>query len=210
MVPQQGGDMTKIDYRKYLKPLYDGKAGVVADVEVPPLRYLMIDGRGDPNQAPAFQSAIEALYSVAYTARFMLKRGPDAIDCGVMPLEGLWWADDMSAFASGDRAQWQWTLMILQPHYFTEDVIHRAMSEVKSKKTLAAIDALRFESLSEGRCAQTLHVGPFATEGETIARLHEHIAARGALRGRHHEIYLSDMRRAAPSKWKTLLRQPLA
>jgi hypothetical protein len=126
-----------------------------------------------------------------------------------MPLEGLWWADDMSAFTSADKSRWKWTLMIMQPDVVPADVIQKAVSEVRRKKELAALAALRLEAFAEGRCAQTLHVGPFSEEGPTIARVHEFIDERSGLRGKHHEIYLSDVRRADPKKWKTIIRQPM-
>ena len=201
--------MSKIDLKKQLKPLYQTTARAVVEVDVPPLTYLMIDGHGDPNTSPVFAAATEALYSVSYALKFKIKNGPLAIDYGVMPLQGLWWADDPAVFAAGDKALWHWTLMILQPSYVTAELVQAVVVDLTQRKRLPALAALRFESLHEGRCAQILHVGPFATEGATIARLHEHIAAQGALRGKHHEIYLSDFRKADPSRWKTLIRQPM-
>lgn len=204
--------MQKIDLKKVLKHLYQPSAKEVYQVEVPPLRYLMVDGRGDPNTTAAYAQAVEALFSVSYSAKFMVKKGPQAMDYTVMPLEGLWWADDMSAFEANDRTQWQWTMMILQPDVVGEDIIEAAMAQVrkKKKKALPALDALRLETLSEGMCAQILHVGPFTAEGPTIERLHQYIDARTGRRGKHHEIYLSDIRRANPSKWRTVIRHPMA
>lgn len=199
----------KIDFKKVMKNLYQASAREVATVEVPPLTYLMIDGEGDPNTSPAYAAAIEALFAVAYTAKFMLKKGPQALDFAVMPLEGLWWADDMSAFATGDKSRWKWTMMILQPPCVDATLIGEAIAEVRRKKPLPAVDRLRLDTLAEGRCAQVLYVGPFSGEGPTIERLHAYIASRSALRGKHHEIYLSDIRRTAPEKWKTLIRQPM-
>ncbi len=202
--------MTKIDLRKELKPLYQPSAKEVVRVEVPAFRFLMIDGVGDPNSTPAYAEAVEALFSVSYTAKFRVKKGPREIDYAVMPLEGLWWADDLSAFATNDRASWKWTMMIMQPHFVEEGEIRAAMAEVERKKSLPAVKALRLETFTEGPCSQILHVGPFSEEGPTIQRVHDYILARSALSGRHHEIYLSDIRRADPSKWKTIIRQPMA
>lgn len=199
-----------MDLKIALKDLYQASAKEPAVVEVPPLRYLMIDGEGDPNTAPAYTEAIEALFSVSYTVKFMVKKGPQAIDYGVMPLESLWWSDDLSAFRSGAKDRWKWTAMILQPDFVSDGLIREAIDEVRKKKKLPGVDRLRLESLSEGRCAQILHVGPFAEEGPTIERLHAFITGRSALRGMHHEVYLSDTRRAEPSKWKTIIRQPMA
>jgi len=134
---------------------------------------------------------------------------PAAIDCAVMPLEGLWWSDDMAAFAGNDRQAWHWTLLIMQPSYVTDAVLATAVAEVRRTKDLPALEQLRVDALAEGRCAQILHVGPFTQEGPTIERLHAYIQARGSLAGRHHEIYLSDIRRADPKNWKTIIRQPL-
>ncbi|MGJ4803488.1 GyrI-like domain-containing protein [Luteimonas sp. SDU82] len=201
--------MSRIDLKRELKHLYAPTAKAVAEVDVPRLRFLMIDGQGDPNTSPAYAEAVEALFSVSYTAKFMLKRGR-GIDYAVMPLEGLWWADDHAVFASDDRAKWRWTMMILQPDVAEDAVLEAAMAQVRGKKPLAALERLRLEPFAEGRCAQVLHVGPFSEEGPTIECLHAFIAERGRLAGKHHEIYLSDVRRADPAKWRTIIRQPMA
>jgi len=198
----------KIDLEKEMKSLYQPSAKAVALVEVPAMNYLMIDGAGDPNTSKTYAEAIETLFAVAYTVKFQIKRSQE-IDYGVMPLESLWWADDISAFTTGDKAKWQWTAMIMQPSFVTAKIVADAIADVKKRKNPPAIGKVRFESLSEGTCAQTLHVGPFSEEGPTIARVHEFIRARGKLIGKHHEIYLSDIRKAAPEKWKTVVRQPL-
>lgn len=201
--------MQKIDLKKELKHLYQPSAKEVVQVEVPTFRFLMIDGEGDPNTSQKYAEAVESLFSVSYTAKFMVKKGAQGIDYAVMPLEGLWWSDDLSAFVANDRSKWKWTMMIMQPHFVEEAVIQAAIVEVKRKKALPAVAALRLENLSEGRCAQILHVGPFSEEGPTIQRVHDFIGARSALAGKHHEVYLSDIRRASPDKWKTILRQPM-
>lgn len=201
--------MAKIDLKKVLKQLYHASAKDVVQVDVPALNYLMVDGKGDPNSSPEYSQAVEALFSAAYTAKFMVKKGPDAIDYAVMPLEGLWWADDMSAFAANERSRWKWTMMIMQPDFVSNEVISAAIAELRKKKSLPAIDKLRLETFVEGPCAQILHVGPFTDEGPTIERLHAFIDSRTALTGKHHEIYLSDIRRADPKNWKTIIRQPM-
>lgn len=202
--------MDKIDLKKDLKSLYQPSAKEVLEVDVPTFRFLMVDGVGDPNTAPAYAQAIEALFAVSYTTKFMRKKGPQPIDYAVMPLEGLWRADDMTVFASGDKARWQWTMMIMQPSFVPPDLIHAAITDVKKKKNLPALEQLRLQEFAEGHCAQVLHIGPFSEEGPTIERLHAFIDARGGRAGKHHEIYLSDIRRADPKKWKTVLRQPMA
>jgi hypothetical protein len=200
--------MRKVDLKKELKSLYAASAKEVVAVEVPAFQFLMIDGEGDPNQSPEYSDAVEALFSVSYTAKFMVKKA-GAVDYAVMRLEGLWWADDMSVFVAGDKARWKWTMMIMQPSFVAKSVIEAAVGEVRRKKGSSAVDRLRLETFAEGACAQVLHVGPFATEGPTIERVHAFIDARAARRGKHHEIYLSDIRRADPAKWKTIIRQPM-
>lgn len=200
--------MPKLDLKKQMKVVYGASAKEVRQVEVPPMRYLMVDGLGEPGSTDYVQ-AVEALFTVSYITKFMVKRGPLGIDYGVMPLEGLWWADDWSVFTSRDKAAWQWTMMIHQPDLVPDEVIHAAIAHAKQRKALPALPKLRLETFNEGLCAQVLHVGPFDEEGPTIERLHAFITERGELTGKHHEIYLSDIRRAAPAKWKTILRQPM-
>lgn len=136
-------------------------------------------------------------------AKFLLKKGPEAIDYTVMPLEALWWADDMAAFSNGLRDQWRWTMMIMQPDFVSPALIETAIGEVHRKKGLTALPRLRLERFAEGPSAQLLHIGPFSEEAATIERPHRFIADGGwENRGKHHEIYLSDIRRTAPEKWK--------
>jgi hypothetical protein len=201
--------MNQIDLKKELKQLYKPSAKTAAQVTVPPLKYLMIDGKGDPNTSQEYADAVAALFSVSYTAKFAVKKGSQKTDYAVMPLEGLWWADDWSAFTAGDRENWNWTMMILQPSFVPDETIENAVAEVRKKKNLPALPKLRLEEFSEGRCAQIMHIGPFSAEGPTIERLHEFILSHGSLAGKHHEIYLSDIRRADPTQWKTILRQPM-
>ncbi|MBB3063274.1 GyrI-like domain-containing protein [Microbulbifer rhizosphaerae] len=201
--------MKKVDLKKDLKQFYKASAKNVVQVDIPTFRFLMIDGKGDPNTSQEYAQAVEALFSVSYTAKFMVKKGPQNLDYSVMPLEGLWWADDMSAFVANDREDWKWTMMIMQPDFVADEVLEAAITAVRIKKQLPAIDQLRLEEFSEGRCAQVLHVGPFSEEGPTIENLHAFIDSRSGLTGKHHEIYLSDIRRADPSKWKTIIRQPM-
>jgi hypothetical protein len=201
--------MDKRDIRKELKHLYLASPGKVVEVDVPTMNYLMADGEGDPNTSQAFSDAVEALFAVSYAIKFMVKKGPLAIDYGVMPLEGLWWAEDMSAFTAGDKSHWKWTLMILQPTFVTREIVETAMAEVTRKKNPTAISRLHLEAFEEGRCAQILHVGPFSEEGPSIDKLHRFIDSRSQRIGKHHEIYLSDIRKAAPANWKTIIRQPM-
>jgi hypothetical protein len=201
--------MTKIDLKSELKHLYKASAKAVAEVDVPEMRYLMVDGKGDPNNSKAYSDAVEALFSISYTAKFMVKRGDPKTDYAVMPLEGLWWADDMTAFVADDKSDWEWTMMILQPSFVADSTIAEAMNQVATKKDLPALQYVRLEAFTEGHCAQILHKGPFADEGPTIERLHEYIDSNGTRTGKHHEVYLSDIRRAKPENWKTIIRQPM-
>jgi hypothetical protein len=202
--------MTKLDYKKELKALYYPSAKECAIVEAPAMNFLMIDGAGDPNHAPAFQTATEALFSVSYTLKFMIKKGEQGVDYAVMPLEGLWWAEDMSQFSVQNKSNWLWTLMIMQPPLITAEQVEAAKAQAAKKKTLPALPALRFESFAEGLSAQIMHIGPFAAEGPTVEKLHTFIIENGyVLNGKHHEIYLSDFTRTAPEKMKTVVRYPI-
>lgn len=202
--------MQKIDLKKELKHLYKPPAKYIEIVDVPQMNYLMIDGEGDPNTAQSFQEAIEALYSLSYTLKFMIKKGEQQIDYSVMPLEGLWWTDNMSQFSTADKSNWKWTLMIMQPDFINSDLIHIAKTDVRKKKNPVALPKMRFESYTEGKAAQMMYIGPFAEEGPTIEKIHAFIREKGAvLQGKHHEIYLSDFRKTAPEKLKTIIRQPM-
>jgi hypothetical protein len=203
------GEAKKIDLKKEFPDLYRPSAKKVVEVVVPAFPYLMVDGEGDPNTSPAYAEAVEALFSVSYATKFRVKKGGQRPDYVVMPLEGLWWSDDLGSFTRGDRSRWRWTMMILQPPFVPAAVIEDAIEDVGRKKELPALEKLRLETFDEGRCAQTLHVGPFSEEGPTIERVHDFIRARSTLTGKHHEIYLSDIRRAKPEKWRTIIRQPM-
>lgn len=201
--------MQKIDLKKELKHLYSPSAKDVMIVDIPEMNFLMVDGEGDPNTAQAFREAIEALYGVSFTLKFMIKK-EQAIDYTVMPLEGLWWTDDMTQFSMENKDIWKWTAMIMQPEYVRADLLERAMEAVGKKKNPPALSKIRFESFHEGLSAQIMHIGPYAAEGPTIERLHRAIREKGhVLTGKHHEIYLSDPRKAAPEKMKTVIRQPV-
>lgn len=191
--------MHKIDLKRELKALYKPSAKEVVEVDVPAFDFLMVDGEGDPNKAASYKEAVEALYSVSYTVKFALKRDK-ALDYVVMPLEGLWWADDLASFNRDERDRWKWTMMIRQPPEASVPLVQSAIARVQARKGLPALRRIRLERFEEGRSAQTMHIGPFSDEGPTIQRVHDYIASRSALRGRHHEIYLSDIRKAAPEK----------
>ncbi len=202
--------MSKIDFKSEYKSLYSAPSKDFVLVDVPPLPYLMYDGAGDPNTAPEYKQAVEALYSLSYTLKFMSKRAFDR-DYVVGPLEGLWWADDMSTFVTRQKSKWSWTMMILQPDWITTDHVRAALSEVMMKKGLPGVEKARLEVLDEGLSAQILHIGSYDDEGPTLKRLHEEWLPVHGLRetGKHHEIYLGDPRKVAPEKLRTLLRQPV-
>ncbi len=199
--------VTKLDLKRELADVYSARRrpGLV---DVPELQFLMIDGHGDPNTSDDYRQAIEALYSVAYTLKFTLKR-EGSLDYPVMPLEGLWSAGDAHDFSS--KARWRWTAMLLQPDIITDELVADATEHAVQKRSLPAVALMRLETLTEGLCAQVLHIGPYADEGPTITALHEFIAEQGyILRGEHHEIYLGDPRRSAPDRLRTIIRQPVA
>ena len=203
--------MEKIDYKKQLKHLYGPSARKVEIVDVPQINFFIVDGEGDPNTSKSFSDAIEALYPLSYTLKFMVKKGAMGIDYGVLPLEALWWADDMSAFSTENKDAWKWTVMLMQPEFITLKMVEEATEEVQRKKKPVSLPLVRFEAFREGKAAQIMHIGPFSEEGPTIEKVHAFIENNGSRRvGKHHEIYLSDIRRAAPEKWKTIVRQPMS
>lgn len=171
----------------------------------------MIDGHGDPNSSKEFADAIRALYPVAYKLKFASKQvlGRDYV---VMPLEGLWWADDMTKFTTArDKSEWDFTLMLMQPDWITKDMFDAAIEKVAEKDPPYNLAQVRFETLDEGMCVQTLHIGSFDDEAAILDQMHnEFIPEQGlAMSGKHHEIYLSDFRKVAPEKLRTILRQPV-
>jgi hypothetical protein len=201
--------MNKIDLKKTLKPLYTASAKEATIVTAPPLKYLMFNGFGDPDANPDFQAGVEALYTASYTLKFMLKK-EQGLDYVVPPLEGLWWML-LADFDLDRRDDWRWTLMIPQPEEVTQALLDQTVVAAKKQKPLPALEKLRLEIYDEGRAAQILHVGPYRAEMATIDRLHAFIKEQGFhLCGKHHEIYMSDPRRTAPEKFKTILRQPIS
>jgi hypothetical protein len=202
-----------IDLRKQFKHLYQPSAKQFSIVDVPPLNFLMIDGTGNPNTSQDYHDALEALYGLSYTLKFGVKLGKygsKKYDYPVMALEGLWWMDDVREFSLERKDDWKWTMMMMQPDIITPDQVELARADLIKKKNPVAAPKIHFESYHEGLSAQIMYFGPYADEGPTIQRLHEFIAESGhQLRGKHHEIYLSDPRRTAPEKLKTVIRQPM-
>jgi hypothetical protein len=201
--------MEKTDYKRQLKDCYSASATKIAIVAVPAMNYLSIDGQGDPSTSKVFSDAIEALYPLAYSIKFSIKKNL-AIDYGVMPLEGLWWCDNMELFSMENKNDWKWTLQIMQPDIVTASHFTKALAEVSAKKKLPALSQINFGNFNDGLSAQLLHIGPYNNETENIKRLHQFIHDNGyILSGKHREIYLSDARKTAPEKLKTIIRQPI-
>lgn len=202
----------KVDFKKELKEFYQPNAKVPVIVDVPEMLFIMIDGIGSPGESKEYSDAISALYPIAYQIKFKSKqKGKDYV---VPPLEGLWWADNMKDFAEGNRQNWKWTMMIMQPKWITLDLFENAKKSARSKKPELSgpISKVRFKKLHEGRSAQIMHIGPYSQEHPTIKKLHDFINEQGGIfdgnKQKHHEIYLSDPRRANPKTMKTVIRQP--
>jgi hypothetical protein len=201
--------MPKIDLKKENKEFYYPSTREVSIVELPEMKFLMIDGQGDPSTSKEYQDAMETIFPVAYKTKFASKKEKSQ-DYVVMPLEGLWWVDNMEDFSLDHRESWKWTVMIRQPDLITADLIKKVIEEVQKKKNPPSLSKIRFESFKEGSAAQIMHIGPYGeAETSNVQKLHEFIEKGGyVLQGKHHEIYISDMRRTKPEKLKTVIRQP--
>ncbi len=200
--------MAAIDMKKTLRELYAPKRNAACVVQAPEAKYLMADGEGDPDTAPAFREAVEMLYGLSYAMKFALKKMGK--NYTVMPLEGLFRADDPSAFIDGRKNEWKWTMMIMQPPEIGLGELKAAEAELAEKRRLILPLPVRLEPFSEGLCVQVLHIGPYRDEGPTIAGLHGFMRERGyGFRGMHHEIYLSDPKRTKPESMRTIIRQPV-
>ncbi len=200
--------MASIDLKKTYRDYYPAKR-LPTIVEVPKRPYLMIDGSGDPNTSVEYADAVAALYPLAYGLRAEIKK-VTGDGYTVMPLEGLWWVEDMSRFSVDDKADWEWTAMICVPDLVTPAMAAEVLPRVTAKKKLASGDEARVEIYEDGLAAQVMHLGPYAAEAPTIKTLHEFIHTEGLeLTGKHHEIYLSDPRKSDPAKLRTIIRQPV-
>jgi hypothetical protein len=201
--------MEKIDYRIIYKHLYQPKPGKVEFLTIPPMKFLMIDGEGNPNTSTDYADVISALYTIAYTLKFKIKK-TKSIDYNLLASEGLWWMDDMDLFSAEVKDQWKWTMMISQPDFISDADVSEAKVEAARKKQNPALARMRFEIFEEGFSAQIMHIGPYSAEKPTVDLLHQAIAANGyKRRGMHHEIYLGDPRKSAPEKLRTIIRQPV-
>jgi hypothetical protein len=201
--------MEKLDLKKTLKYLYEPSAKAFSVVDVPPMNFIMVDGHGNPNTSTEYAESLQALYTAAYTLKFMIKKEL-SVDFPVMAAEGLWWMDDMREFSLARKDDWKWTMMVMQPEIVTSQLFTKAVDEATKKKGQPALLRLRLERFYEGLATQIMYYGPYDNEGPTIARLHQSIEESGHIRfGKHHEIYLGDPRRTAPEKLRTVIRQPM-
>ncbi len=206
--------MEGLDLRKQLKHLYQPSAKKVEVVDVPVLKFTMVDGAIEPECAPgsspAFQQAIEALYGISFTLKFASKqRSENPIDYTVMPLEALWWAEN-GQFDISQPGNWGWTAMIMQPDHITDSMYEEALGKLLKKRPSPVLDRLRFGVFHEALCMQTMHIGPYSEEPATLARMEAFARENGyVLCGKHHEIYLGDPRRSAPERLRTVLRHPI-
>ena len=202
--------MPKIDFKKELKHLYRPSVKLFEVIDVPEMNFLMIDGHGNPNTAQAYGEALEALYAVAYKLKFMSKKGLDN-DYVVPPLEGLWWAQDMDAFITAKKDDWDLTMMIMQPEWITTEMFDEGCALIKKAKNPLALSKMRLQSYHEGLSIQIMHLGSYDDEAPTLAKLHNDFIPENnyAMSGKHHEIYLSDPRKVKPEKLKKILRQPV-
>ena len=201
-------EMKKEDLKKQLKEFYQPTHKEFSIVDVPKMPFVMIDGQGSPDKK-VYQEAVTWLYSVVYPIKFMAKEryGKDFV---APPLEGLWWADDMSDFVSGNKDNWKWRMMIALPTWADDELFEDAVTKAK-KKLGECPKTLRKEWFDEGKSVQIMHIGPYSEEGPVIAKMHEEFIPQNGLveNGHHHEIYLNDPRRTAPEKLKTVIRQPV-
>ncbi len=203
--------VNKLDFKKEYKALFSPSPGKPEMIEVPAFKYIMIDGRGNPNNNPEFEAKVAVLYGLSYTIKFMFKKDSEnPFDFTVAPLSGLWYAEDMDVFMKMDKDQWQWTMMILQPDRVTPAVFGAAREIFEKKKNPPYLGDASLKVYDEGLCAQIMHIGPYSEEGPTIETLHSYFKERGyTFNGKHHEIYLGDPRKSKPDKLKTIIRQPV-
>ena len=201
--------MEKIDLKKKYKDLYSPSKKEFSLIQVPPLQYLMIDGKGNPNSSERYQMAIQTLYGFSFSMKFALKKN-QGLDYTVMGLEGLWWTPNISSFSMEHKDQWEWTALMLQPEFITPELFEETRHQLLDKGKWPLANETRLELFDEGLSAQILYIGAYDDEPPTIARMHEYIHSQEyQLTGKHHEIYLSDARRVAPEKNRTILRQPV-
>jgi len=201
--------MSKVDFKKTLKQFYIPPKEFVM-VDVLEMQFVIVDGHGDPNTTQEYQDAVEALYAAAYKMKFISKKTLEK-DYIVPPLEGLWWAEDMSTYLTREKSQWDWTMMIMTPEWISVEIFDEAIKQVRKAKDPASLNKVRLERYHEGLSVQIMHIGSYDDEGTVLAQMHSDFIPNNGFveNGKHHEIYLSDPRRVAPEKLKTVLRQPV-
>jgi len=200
--------MSKTDLTRIHKELYTAQA-TPALIFVPAGHYISISGKGDPN-GPLFADSTQALYTAAYSIKNVYKQSGQ--DFTVSKLEGTWWvnSDSHNPVKEVPRAEWHWQLLIRMPDYVVSAVVQQTLKAAFLKKQLPLLQQVTLSALAEGRCVQIMHTGPYSEEPATLELMENFIRKEGLIRnGRHHEIYLSDPRRTAPDRMKTILRQPV-
>jgi hypothetical protein len=213
----------KLDYKKEYKNLYQPKTTPMI-VDVPKMKFIMIDGKGNPNdESGEYVKAIELLYGLSYTIKMSNKSGnapPDFFEYVVPPLEGLWWTEVDRPFETSQKDKLIWTSMIRQPEFVTDEVFKWAVDELKKKKPHLDTSKARLKEFEEGLCVQMMHLGPYDTEAVTVKAIDDFAASSGYVNAisetspggiirRHHEIYLNDPRKVDPEKMKTVVRHPI-
>jgi hypothetical protein len=203
--------LTKIDLKKENKEIYYPSSKKVEILDLPEMKFLMIDGKGDPNTSKEYKDAMETIFPISYKTKFISKK-ENSQDYVVMPLEGLWWVDNMEEFSLENRNSWKWTVMIRQPPFISKDIINKAITDIEKKKNLPSMSKIYLKSFKEGKAVQIMHIGPYGeSESPTVQKLHEYIENNGyKSRGKHHEIYISDIRRTKPERLRTIIRQPFS
>lgn len=202
-------EVKKVDFKKEMKEYFLAPKDSFRRLTVPEMLFVKVDGEGDPNTSATYGDALQWLYSASYKIKFASKTKL-ARDYVVPPLQGLWWADDPSAFVTRAKDKWLWTMMLMVPAFITRQIYDDAVQQA-GKKLGTPPQSLRLEKLDEGDCLQALHVGSYDDEGPLLAKLHDEVMPQMNLtfNGPHHEIYLGDPRRVAPEKLRTILRQPV-
>lgn len=204
------------DYKKEYKEFYMPKNKPEV-VDVPAMNYIAVRGKGDPNEEGGdYKQSISILYSLAFTIKMSPKAGykmEGYFEYVVPPLEGFWWQEDIEGIDYGKKEKFQWISVIRLPDFVTRDDFRWAVEEVERKKKIDCSKA-EFLSLQEGLCVQIMHIGPYDDEPATIALMNEYLEQNGYENDmtdnrRHHEIYLSDARRVAPERCRTVIRHPI-
>lgn len=200
----------KVDYAREMSHLYRAH-GEPELVEVPPLHFLMVDGHGDPTGSKTFRLAVDALFAAAQGLKLRIRK-LDGIDYGVMPLEGLWWIPHARVWDFGNKSDWDWTLMVMQPDLVTPALVDEEKVRIGRRRRglIPVLETMRFERFHEGLSAQVLHRGSYGKERPTLECLYAFIRTQGFLpTGKHHEIYLSDLVSTPPGRLRTIVRQPV-